>query len=150
MKSLAELKKIREEAASRINLRDKKDGFRIVVGMATCGITAGARPVLAAFVDQVAAKNLNNVTVTQVGCLGECALEPVVEVFDAQGNRTTYAKVSVADVEVILDKHVIGGNVVRKGNSKCGWSTDDGGKFVGFDLRVDYNYTKPTTTTTTF
>jgi NADP-reducing hydrogenase subunit HndB len=114
MKSLAELKKIREEAASRINLRDKKDGFRIVVGMATCGITAGARPVLAAFVDQVAAKNLNNVTVTQVGCLGECALEPVVEVFDAQGNRTTYAKVSVADVEVILDKHVIGGNVVTE------------------------------------
>ena len=114
MKSLAELKKIREEAASRINLRDKKDGFRIVVGMATCGITAGARQVLAAFVDQVAAKNLNNVTVTQVGCLGECALEPVVEVFDAQGNRTTYAKVSVADVEVILDKHVIGGNVVTE------------------------------------
>ena len=114
MKSLAELKKIREEAASRINLRDKKDGFRIVVGMATCGITAGARPVLAAFVDQVAAKNLNNVTVTQVGCLGECALEPVVEVFDAQGNRTTYAIVSVADVEVILDKHVIGGNIVTE------------------------------------
>ena len=114
MKSLAELKKIREEAASRINLRDKKDGFRIVVGMATCGITAGARPVRAAFVDQGAAKNLNNVTVTQVGCLGECALEPVVEVFDAQGNRTTYAKVSVADVEVILDKHVIGGNVVTE------------------------------------
>ena len=114
MKSLAELKKIREEAASKINLRDKKDGYRVVVGMATCGITAGARPVLAAFVDQVAAKNLNYVTVTQVGCLGECALEPVVEVFDAQGNRTTYAKVSVADVEVILDKHVIGGNVVTE------------------------------------
>lgn len=114
MKSLAELKKIREEAASKINLRDKKDGFRIVVGMATCGITAGARPVLGAFVDLVAAKKLDNVTVTQVGCLGECALEPVVEVFDAQGNRTTYAKVCVADVEVILDKHVIGGNVVTE------------------------------------
>lgn len=114
MKSLAELKKIREEAASKINLRDKKDGFRIVVGMATCGITAGARPVLGAFVDLVASKKLDNVTVTQVGCLGECALEPVVEVFDAQGNRTTYAKVGVADVEVILDKHVIGGNVVTE------------------------------------
>lgn len=114
MKSLAELKKIREEAASKINLRDKKDGFRIVVGMATCGITAGARPVLGAFVDQVAAKNLNNVTVTQVGCLGECALEPVVEVFDAQGNRTTYAEVSVADVKKILEQHVIGGNVVTE------------------------------------
>ena len=114
MKSLAELKKIREEAASKINLRTAKDGYRVVVGMATCGITAGARPVLAAFVDQVAAKNLNNVTVTQVGCLGECALEPVVEVFDSQGNRTTYAKVSVADVEVILEKHIVGGCVVTE------------------------------------
>ena len=57
MKSLAELKKIREEAANKINLRTAKDGYRVVVGMATCGITAGARPVLAAFVDQVAAKH---------------------------------------------------------------------------------------------
>ena len=79
MKSLAELKKIREEAANKINLRTAKDGYRVVVGMATCGITAGARPVLAAFVDQVAAKHLDNVTVTQVGCLGECALEHIIE-----------------------------------------------------------------------
>ena len=114
MKSLAELKKIREEAASKINLRTAKDGYRVVVGMATCGITAGARPVLAAFVDQVAAKNLDNVTETQVGCLGECALEPVVEVFDAQGNRTTYAEVHVADVETIIEQHIIGGNVVTE------------------------------------
>lgn len=114
MKSLAELKKIREEAASKINLRTAKDGFRVVVGMATCGITAGARPVLAAFVEQVAEKNLENVTVTQVGCLGECALEPVVEVFDAEGNRTTYAEVHVSDVAKILEQHIIGGKVVTE------------------------------------
>lgn len=114
MKSLAELKKIREQAASKINLRTAKDGYRIVVGMATCGISAGARPVLAAFVDQVAEKELENVTVTQVGCLGECALEPVVEVFDAAGNRTTYAEVHVCDVATILEQHVIGGKVVTE------------------------------------
>lgn len=114
MKSLAELKKIREEAASKINLRTAKNGYRIVVGMATCGISAGARPVLAAFVDQVAEKKLENVTVTQVGCLGECALEPVVEVFDAEGNRTTYAEVHVPDVATILEQHIIGGKVVTE------------------------------------
>ena len=114
MKSLAELKKIREEAANKINLRTAKDGYRVVVGMATCGITAGARPVLAAFVDAVAEKKLDNVTVTQVGCLGECALEPVVEVFDASGNRTTYAKVGVADVAEIIEKHIVGGCVVTE------------------------------------
>ena len=114
MKSLAELKKIREEAANKINLRTAKDGNRVVVGMATCGITAGARPVLAAFVDQVAAKHLDNVTVTQVGCLGECALEPVVEVFDANGNRTTYAEVHVEDVEHIIEQHIIGGKVITE------------------------------------
>ena len=105
---------MRNHCWSKINLRTAKDGYRVVVGMATCGITAGARPVLAAFVDQVAAKNLDNVTVTQVGCLGECALEPVVEVFDAQGNRTTYAEVHVADVETIIEQHIIGGNVVTE------------------------------------
>lgn len=112
MKSLAELKKIREEAASKINLRTAKNGYRIVVGMATCGISAGARPVLAAFVEQVAERKLENVTVTQVGCLGECALEPIVEVFDAEGNRTTYAEVHLSDVETILEQHIVGGTVV--------------------------------------
>ncbi len=114
MKSLAELKKIREEAANRMNLRAAKDGYRVAVGMATCGITAGARPVLAAFVEKVAKENLDNVIVTQVGCLGECALEPVVEVFDAEGNRTTYAKVHVEDVDKIVEEHLKGGKVVTE------------------------------------
>lgn len=114
MKSLAELKKIREEAANKINLRTAKDGYRVAVGMATCGITAGARPVLAAFVEMVAEKGLDNVTVTQVGCLGECALEPVVEVFDADGGRTTYVEVHVDDVKTIVEQHLIGGKVVTE------------------------------------
>ena len=113
MKSLEELKKLRETAQAGLDLRKQKDGFRIVVGMATCGIAAGARPVLTKFVEEVANRNLTNVTVTQVGCIGECALEPIVEVTDKDGNHTVYGKVSVDDVNKILEEHILGGKVIE-------------------------------------
>lgn len=113
MKSLDELKKLREEAASQLSLRKMKEGYRVVVGMATCGIAAGARPVLTKFVEEVANRKLSNVTVTQVGCIGECALEPVVEVYDKDGNRTTYGLVSVADVDTIIEEHILGGHEIE-------------------------------------
>ena len=113
MKSLEELKKLREQAQSSIDLRVLKDGYRIVVGMATCGIAAGARPILAKFVEEVANRKLENVTVTQVGCIGECALEPIVEVYDKDNNRTTYGLVTVEDVNKIIDEHVLGGKVIE-------------------------------------
>ena len=114
MKSLEDLKRIREEAAKKMNIRDKKDGYRVVVGMATCGITAGARPVLNKIVEEVANRNLDNVTVTQVGCMGECALEPIVEVYDPSGTRSTYCKVNPEKAVKILEEHVIGGHVVNE------------------------------------
>lgn len=114
MKSLDELKKIREEAAKRINLRDHKDGFRIAVGMGTCGISAGARPILNGLVEEVQKRNLDNVTVTQVGCMGECALEPIVEVYDPKGIRYTYCKVKPENVKEIIEEHVINGKAVKK------------------------------------
>ena len=113
MITLDELKKLRDEAAKKLNLRNQKDGYRIVVGMATCGITAGARSVLNALVEEVAKKNLENVVVTQVGCIGECALEPIVEVFDNTGLRTTYCKVKPIDAERIVKNHIINGLVVE-------------------------------------
>lgn len=113
MKSLEELKKLREAAQSSLDLRTLKDGYRIVVGMATCGIAAGARPVLTKFVEEVANRKIENVTVTQVGCIGECALEPIVEVVDKDGNRTIYGLVHVEDVEKILEEHIIGGKVLE-------------------------------------
>ena len=113
MKSLDELKKIRDEAAKKLNLRNQKEGYRIVVGMATCGITAGARPVLNALVEEVSKRELNNVVVTQVGCIGECALEPIVEIFDNKGIRTTYCKVKPIDVERLINNHIIQGLVVE-------------------------------------
>lgn len=112
MKSLEDLKKIRDEAAKKINLRNQVDGYRIVVGMATCGISAGARPVLNGLVEEVSNRNLSNVVVTQVGCIGKCSLEPIVEVYDKFGQRTTYCKVKPSDVSRIIDEHIINGRLV--------------------------------------
>jgi len=114
MKSLEELKKIRERAAAKMTIRDRHDGYRVVVGMATCGIAAGARPVLNALVEEVQERKLENVTVTQVGCMGECALEPIVEVYDPTGTKSTYCKVKPENVKAIIEEHVIGGNPVKE------------------------------------
>ena len=114
MKSLEDLKRIREQAAKKMSIRDEKNGYRVVVGMATCGITAGARPVLNRIVELVAEKDLDNVTVTQVGCIGECALEPIVEVYDPSGSRSTYCLVDPKKAEKIVEQHVIGGKVVEE------------------------------------
>ena len=114
MKSLEDLKRIREEAAKKISIRDKKNGYRVVVGMATCGITAGARPVLNTLVEEVANRNLDNVTVTQVGCMGECALEPIVEVYSPDGERSSYCHVHVEEAKKIIEQHIIGGKPVKE------------------------------------
>ena len=82
MKSLEELRAIRERMKKQIDLRENsEDNIRVVVGMATCGIAAGARPVLTAFLEEVAKRELKNVTVTQTGCIGVCRLEPIAEVY---------------------------------------------------------------------
>ncbi len=114
MKSLEELKQIREAAAKKMSLRDVKNGYRIVVGMATCGITAGARPVLNGLVSEVEKRDLTNVTITQVGCMGECALEPIVEVYDPDGTRYTYCKVHEEHVSKIIEQHIIGGQPIKE------------------------------------
>lgn len=116
MKSLAELEQIRKQTLERINLRkeDKADLTRIVVGMATCGIAAGARPVLNALVEAVAKENLDNVTVTQTGCIGMCRLEPIVEVFVPDKERVTYVKMTPDKVPEIIEQHIKGGKPVVK------------------------------------
>ncbi|MBE7030718.1 MAG: (2Fe-2S) ferredoxin domain-containing protein, partial [Ruminococcaceae bacterium] len=97
MKSLAELQKIRESTLARVNVRKENDeeNTRIVVGMATCGIAAGARPVLSAFVEGVTEAGLaDTVTVTQTGCIGICQYEPVVEVYEKDKEKVTYVKMT--------------------------------------------------------
>lgn len=115
MKSLEELKAIRDKMQNSVNLREESgDNIRVVVGMATCGIAAGARPVLNAFTEEVAKRNLHNVTVTQTGCIGICQYEPVVEVIDANGEKTTYVKMTADKVAKVVTDHLVNGNVVSE------------------------------------
>ena len=115
MKSLKELAEIRERMKNKVALREGSGEIRVVVGMATCGIAAGARPVLNAFVEQVAENNLGDkVTVTQTGCIGMCRFEPIVEVFEGDKERVTYVKVKPEMVPEIIKQHLIDGNPVTK------------------------------------
>ncbi len=115
MKSLEELKKIREQVQNNIQMRnDKEAGYRIVVGMATCGIAAGARPVLAALAEEAQKRNLEHVKVTQTGCIGMCRLEPIVEVYSPEGEKITYVKVTPEKAVKIINDHIVNGKVVTE------------------------------------
>ncbi len=122
MKSLAELAAIREKMKDKVGMRNADSETRVVVGMATCGIAAGARPVLNAFVEEVNNEGLaDKVTVTQTGCIGICQYEPVVEVFEADKEKTTYVKMTPDRVKRVVAEHLKGGKVVAEytiGNAK--------------------------------
>ena len=115
MKSLAELAAIKEKMKDKIVLREGINEIRIVVGMATCGIAAGARPVLNAFVEGVNKEGLcDQVTVSQTGCIGICQYEPVVEIYQAGKEKVTYVKMTEEKVEKVLKEHIKGGKVVAE------------------------------------
>ncbi len=115
MKSLAELAAIREKMQSKVVIREGVGNIRVVVGMATCGIAAGARPVLKAFSDGVSAAGLTDkVTVTQTGCIGICQYEPIVEIFEEGKEKVTYVKVDAQKANEIIEKHLKGGQVVAE------------------------------------
>ena len=115
MKSLAELAAIRDKMKDKVAIREGDDSTRIVVGMATCGIAAGARPVLAAFVDGIAEAGLTDkVMVTQTGCIGICQYEPVVEVYEAGKEKTTYVKMTAEKARKVIDEHIKGGRIVEE------------------------------------
>lgn len=115
MKSLAELAAIREKMQNKVVIREGSAATRVVVGMATCGIAAGARPVLNAFVEGVAAEGLSDkVTVTQTGCIGICQYEPVVEIYEEGKEKVTYVKLDADKAKVIIEKHLKGGQVVNE------------------------------------
>lgn len=109
MKSINELRKLKEAAQPGLKLRKPIEGYQIVVGMATCGISAGARTILTKFVEEVQKNKLENVTVLQKGCIGECAFEPIVEVVEPNGSSTTYGLVTPEDVLTIIQSHVLNG-----------------------------------------
>ena len=114
MKSLAELQAIRERMQKQIDLRDAGDDrIRVVVGMATCGIAAGARPVMTAFLDEINRRGLTNVTVSQTGCIGVCRLEPVAEVFVPGEEKVTYVRLRPEMVPAIVEQHLVNHSVVQ-------------------------------------
>jgi len=115
MKSLAELAALREKAKKDVNLRHgDSDDIRIVVGMATCGIAAGARPVFTALLEEIDKRQVKNVMVTQTGCIGICKLEPVVEVYVPGQEKVTYVKMTAEKaVKVVLD-HIVNGQIVTE------------------------------------
>ena len=114
MKTLTELEAIRQSTMEKISLRkeDKDEAVRVVVGMATCGIAAGARPVLLTLMEEVERRHLRNVTVSQTGCIGMCRLEPMVDVMTPDGKKTTYVKVTPDKARMIVADHVVNGHPV--------------------------------------
>ena len=115
MKSLEELKAIRERMQGKVGLRsESEDQTRVIVGMATCGIASGARPVLNTLAEEVQKKGLKNVMVTQTGCIGLCQYEPIVEVREPGKEKVTYIKMNPDKAKEIVDRHLIRGHVVTE------------------------------------
>ena len=114
MKTLAELAKIREEMKNQIGIREGGDKTRVVVGMATCGIAAGARPVLNAFSEEITKRNLQNVTVSQTGCIGVCRFEPIVEIYTPDGEKTTYVHMTPEKTARVVNDHLVNNQVVTE------------------------------------
>ena len=115
MKSLEELMAIKNKMQDKVSVRTGSGDIRIVVGMATCGIAAGARPVLNAFVEGISEAGLGDkVQVTQTGCIGICQYEPVVEVYEKDKEKTTYVKMTAEKAKDVIEKHIKGGKPVSE------------------------------------
>ena len=115
MKSLAELQAIKNRMKDKVVLREGTNDVRVVVGMATCGIAAGARPVLNAFVEEVNGSGLaSKVTVSQTGCVGLCQYEPIVEIYEAGKEKVTYVKMTPEKAKTVVEKHLRNGEIVTE------------------------------------
>ena len=114
MKTIEELMAIRDNAKKKMTVREDTgdDCTRVVVGMATCGIAAGARQVLNAFVDEIAKRGLKGVTVSQTGCIGMCQYEPIVEVMEPGKEKITYVKMTPEKAVKVVNEHLVNGNPI--------------------------------------
>jgi len=115
MKSLEELKAIREKMQGQVGFRSEDSNqVRVVVGMATCGIASGARPVLTTLSDEVQKRGLSHVAVTQTGCIGLCQYEPIVEVLEPGKDKVTYIKMDADKAREVVEQHLVRGQAVAK------------------------------------
>ncbi len=113
MKSLADLQALREKLKADIKLRSN-EGTKIIVGMGTCGIAAGAREVMSTILEELAVRKLHDVQVRQTGCIGMCEKEVLVDISRPNEPRITYGKVTPADVKKIIAEHVVNGRIVEE------------------------------------
>lgn len=113
MKSLADLHALRDKLKADIKLR-KNSGTKIIVGMGTCGIAAGAREVMGAILEEIGKRHLLDVQVQQTGCIGMCEKEVLVDVVRPGEARITYGKVRPEDVAKIVAEHVVNGRIVEE------------------------------------
>jgi len=111
-KTLEELEKIRNTTIEQINIRTGKVGYKVAVGMATCGIAAGSRSIVLKFMDQLEKYNLTSVTIAQIGCIGQCENEPIVEVHSPDGEKVVYIKMDVDKVERVVEEHLKNGKII--------------------------------------
>lgn len=115
MKSMAELEAIRAKTLEKVAMRkDADDSIRVVVGMATCGIAAGARPVMLKFLEEIQKRNLQHVTVSQTGCIGMCRLEPMVDVYMPGKEKVTYVHMTPEKVGRVVAEHIVNGRPVTE------------------------------------
>ena len=116
MKSLEEILAIKEKAQAQISARDAEgnDGIRVVVGMATCGIAAGARPVLKALTEEIEKRNVKNVAIAQTGCIGMCQYEPIIEVYEPGKEKVTYVQMTADKAVKVVTDHLVNGKVVAE------------------------------------
>ena len=114
MKSLEELKAIKAKMQDKVVLRKSSGDIRIVVGMATCGIAAGARPVLKALTEEVEKRNVKNVAIAQTGCIGMCQYEPIIEVYEPGKEKVTYVQMTAEKAVKVVTDHLVNGTVVAE------------------------------------
>lgn len=113
MKTIEDLRRLREQVESQTKLR-YSTGTRIIVGMGTCGIAAGARDVMAAILSEVAKRGLEDVSVTQTGCIGMCEKEVLVDIIRQGEPRITYGQVTPEAIPRIIAEHVVNGRIVEE------------------------------------
>ncbi len=114
MKSLADLKKLKEEVQKKMNLRNSDYKYKIVVGMGTSGIAMGAREVMRAFLDEISKRDISGVVVTQSGEKGASSMEPVVDVMQKDGKSVTYCQMSAEKAKRVVSEHIVNGNVISE------------------------------------
>jgi NADP-reducing hydrogenase subunit HndB len=111
MKSISEFEEIRKRILEEMQLSKSDDKKRVVVGMATCGIAAGARTVMKAFVEELRKRNIKDVTVSMTGCIGVCRLEPIVEVYGPDARKVTYVKMTPEKAARVVAENLVNGRV---------------------------------------